>query len=261
MYDNEIVENITNVFDGNLKPGILPYKYAGREYDAFVYYISGKTKYYFDNYEFLAQKGNVLYLAKGAKYSMEVLENVSFICIDFNFLKSDHSRNSEIFTSFPDGTKNLFLKVMYLWLNKSPIHNVEIIKYIYELYIQCLKVQSKPYSKSNILYLKAMNFISENYCNSELSILQLSEHLNISPMHLRRIFNNEMNMSPTKFITYLRIEKAKALLINSNCSIAEISNNVGIKDPYYFSKMFKKEIGISPYNYRMQEQNQCTPIK
>ena len=69
-------------------------------------------------------------------------------------------------------------------------------------------------------------------------------------MHLRRIFKSAVNTTPVKYINYLRLEKAKNMLINSNYSVNEIAFSVGFEDAYYFSRLFKKEIGISPSEYK-----------
>jgi YesN/AraC family two-component response regulator len=62
-----------------------------------------------------------------------------------------------------------------------------------------------------------------------------------------------MQISPVKYINSLRIEKAKAMLKNSNFSVEEIAYCVGINDRFYFSRIFKKELGISPTEYRKRD--------
>lgn len=90
----------------------------------------------------------------------------------------------------------------------------------------------------------------ENYTDPELSVQAIAVHAGISEVHLRRIFKSALNTTPTRYINYLRLEKAKNMLISSNYTIAEISLSVGFLDQYYFSRLFKKEIGISPSEYK-----------
>ena len=58
------------------------------------------------------------------------------------------------------------------------------------------------------------------------------------------------NTTFTKYLTDVRMEKAKALLLDTDMKLLSIANEVGYDDPYYFSHCFKKNTGISPQEYR-----------
>ena len=58
-------------------------------------------------------------------------------------------------------------------------------------------------------------------------------------------------MTPLEYLTQIRIEQAKSYLINSNIySISEIADMCGFSDQYYFSRVFKKTVGVSPRDYK-----------
>ncbi len=249
MNEDLVISSLEKVYDGELKAGKQPYKCQGREYDGFVYYIYGETSYVMDSYSFVAQSGDVIYLAKDSKYEMKILKDGKYICLDFLF-NDKSARASEIYKSFPESIKNEFQKSLYLWLNKSFWNKAEVYSCIYKIYSNCLKSKKMLYSKGGESFYKALDYVTENYCNPDFNIAKLSEFAGISQIHLRRLFKNELKMSPVKYVNYLRIEKAKALLANTNCSIREISLLTGIQDSYYFSRLFKKEIGIPPREYR-----------
>ena len=59
-------------------------------------------------------------------------------------------------------------------------------------------------------------------------------------------FKEQVGMSPMEYLTSIRLDKAKWLIINSSLSIKEISNIIGYDDPLSFSKLFKRVEGISP---------------
>jgi AraC-like DNA-binding protein len=67
--------------------------------------------------------------------------------------------------------------------------------------------------------------------------------------HYSRIFGKYKGISPGDYMTKLRIEEAKRLLVHSNKSILEISRLVGFGDPYYFSRRFKQMVGVAPSVY------------
>ncbi len=57
-------------------------------------------------------------------------------------------------------------------------------------------------------------------------------------------------MSPVKYITQLRVEKAKELLITNRYKVSEIAEMCGFENVYYFSNVFKKQVGVSPKTYK-----------
>ena len=59
-----------------------------------------------------------------------------------------------------------------------------------------------------------------------------------------------MGKPPNEYIIELRLQFAKNMLSGTNMSIKQISEHIGYNDPYFFSRLFKKHIGISPQEYR-----------
>lgn len=68
--------------------------------------------------------------------------------------------------------------------------------------------------------------------------------------HLHRIFPEETGMRIGEYLTHLRIEKAKSLLMHTDIPNSSIATRIGISSQQYFCRMFKKETGLSPQEYR-----------
>jgi len=88
---------------------------------------------------------------------------------------------------------------------------------------------------------------------TSLSNHQLAEKYGISEYHLIRIFKDETGLSPQKFRNQILLDKAKQLLQETELNISEISYLLGFTDPLYFSRIFRKLVGISPTDYRFRK--------
>lgn len=100
-------------------------------------------------------------------------------------------------------------------------------------------------------YTRIKNYIEKNYANSLLSLEDVANELGYSVSYISAILKKN-NTSFTKYLTGVRMEKAKQLLANPENKMLMIANEVGYEDPYYFSHCFKKYTGISPLEYRKQ---------
>ena len=250
MERNLIINKIHTVCDGEFNPGIVKKKNVGRYSDCFVYFLYGEAEYFFDGYSFVADSKSFIYLAKDSIYDIKISDKSKFIFIDFDFNSCDKPRNSSAFNNISPSLKNEFLKIFHIWNNKSPWYIPQAFSAIYNLYTEAIKSENKEYIKKNELFSKISSFIFEHYTESDFSVPAIADYINISEMHLRRIFKQTLNISPIKYINFLKLEKAKNMLIASNFTVAEVAHSAGFEDPYYFSRLFKKEMGISPSEYR-----------
>jgi two-component system response regulator YesN len=98
--------------------------------------------------------------------------------------------------------------------------------------------------------LKAKEYIDTNYREEDISLHTVASHVGISPNHLSTVFSQETGENFIEYLTRIRIEKAKYLLINTTMKSADIANETGFSDPHYFSFIFKKNTGVSPREYR-----------
>ncbi len=83
-----------------------------------------------------------------------------------------------------------------------------------------------------------------------LSVSDLAGELYVSRDYLRHLFREYSQMSPRQHIIRARIEKAKDLLTDPELSIGQVAAQSGFESPYYFSRFFKKEVGVAPSQYR-----------
>ena len=98
---------------------------------------------------------------------------------------------------------------------------------------------------------RAAAYFNENY-NTKISIDDYAESLHISTNWFIHNFKQYAGMSPAQYILSLRMVNAQSLLERTTYNIKEISEIVGYENPLYFSRVFKKEIGKSPAQYRKE---------
>lgn len=73
---------------------------------------------------------------------------------------------------------------------------------------------------------------------------------NLSVYQFIRKFKSSMQLSPSRYIEKIRLDKSRELLMDTDLTISEISEIVGFNDPFYFSKVFKKNTGVNPKAFR-----------
>ncbi|MDC7227754.1 MAG: AraC family transcriptional regulator [Spirochaetales bacterium] len=95
--------------------------------------------------------------------------------------------------------------------------------------------------------------IMESRIDGSLSLNELSRMVSVTPQYLCRLFKNKTGHSPIEHYTVLKIQVACRLLDMTTESISSISSRIGIEDPYYFSRVFKKVMGSSPRQYRNRQ--------
>ena len=102
----------------------------------------------------------------------------------------------------------------------------------------------------------AKNYLDSNYYNTDLNLDEVADAVGLSKYHLCREFNHLYGISPGKYLANLRLQKSCALLLQSHQhTIAEIASMVGFSNDNYFCKVFRKALGTTPTQYRLQNQN------
>ncbi|WP_334077812.1 AraC family transcriptional regulator [Paenibacillus sanfengchensis] len=96
---------------------------------------------------------------------------------------------------------------------------------------------------------KVTDFIETNYAN-KISISQIADYVGLDRSYLCAVFKARMGASVQEHLIRYRINKACSLMSNRLLTIGDIARSVGYEDPLLFSKMFKKEKGLSPKQYR-----------
>ncbi|MCR8632808.1 response regulator transcription factor [Paenibacillus radicis (ex Xue et al. 2023)] len=89
----------------------------------------------------------------------------------------------------------------------------------------------------------------------ELSLSMLSERFRFSPQYIAKKFKELYNTTLMTYLTELRMEKAKSLLLHTDMPVSTMAGSLGYTDDNYFSKVFKKQTGVSPLQYRKQRRD------
>ena len=86
----------------------------------------------------------------------------------------------------------------------------------------------------------------------------LKKHENMHIKHIfllqfSTVFKSRTGYSPIEYVNHLKVQKACQQLLLTEYPVKQIASHLGIEDPYYFSRMFTKIIGVSPVKYRSRK--------
>ena len=155
----------------------------------------------------------------------------------------------------------------YAYLFKEMIHELQTCRTGFEeltemylrqvfLLIQRSWEERKPtvssYLQEEIDY--ARRYFNEHY-NEDISIEEYAQSRGMSVSWFLRNFKQMTMKSPMQYILAIRINNAVSLLETTDYNVTEISTLVGYDNPLYFSRIFKKQKGVSPSDYRKQLAN------
>lgn len=102
---------------------------------------------------------------------------------------------------------------------------------------------------TSALVKRALTYLHQNYARP-LARWEIAETVGVSEDYLSRVFGRELGLTPWEYLNRYRVVRAKTLLRSSNESIKAIARQVGFKDHAYFSRVFRKLVGVPPAAYR-----------
>ncbi|WP_440116892.1 AraC family transcriptional regulator [Paenibacillus sp. QZ-Y1] len=96
-----------------------------------------------------------------------------------------------------------------------------------------------------------MQYMRENY-KHEIKLEKLAELAGMHPSYYSQLFKSRMQKNPIEYITHLRMNRAKELLMTSNLRVRDVAREVGYRDEFYFSRRFRNHAGYAPTSYAKQ---------
>ena len=227
-------------------------------YDTFFFVISGECSLIIDGSSTILRAGDLAFLPKGkmrayANMSSEItLYEMNFdAVIDgqnwFSMLNSINE-NYVVRTEFFDYVKGLFEDSVRYELNKDLMYDVILCSNLLNL-IRVFIIEKNRLDAHESPFQSVTDYVKSNLENT-IKISELSSLVFMEETYFIKKFKKAFGDSPITYINKLRIYKSMSYLADTNLSLSDIGNKVGIHDSSYFSKIFKTHCGITPGEYR-----------
>jgi len=164
----------------------------------------------------------------------------SILHLSINLLTDGDKIVSEIFNDEPDTYRSLYrIKTQELV--------IEWLKKLEQGLAQNFEESKKE--PGNYLVEGCRQYIKE-HIHEKITLQKLADIYEVSPNYLSQLFKKHMEIGLSEYITAQKIAESKTLLKETNLKIYEISDTLGFENSFYFSRVFKKQTGFSPKDYR-----------
>lgn len=234
-----------------------------RDFYLIHYIISGKGTYVSGHNEYRLEAGDcfLLYPHREVSYYADEKDPWEYAWVGFSgpeagliLGSTDFTQDAPYIKKAPDGEKILeAIKAIYKAKGNSFASSLMMTGRLYGLLSLFVEdAAAMPLKSGSKLYVQsAVDYITENYA-AQISIEDIASYVGISRSQLFRSFELVMGISPKEYLTQYRIKKACHLLTETSHSMTAIANSLGFDNSLYFSKAFRKSMGVSPSEYREQ---------
>lgn len=223
------------------------------KYHELIYIASGEAEVVFSDTIFTNKPGDIIFLPLGeySSYSANILKDERcfdiFFSGDFKLPPIADSQNFVKNTNIP----LLFEKLYRTWQRKEIAYYNKCMSLFYEILAEMELTTSKyiPSKKGDRLET-ALDYIHSHYTDTHFEYERLPSLCGISYTYFKRLFTERFCVTPSEYVRNLKISRACELLRLEQYSVTRISEMCGFSDIYFFSKQFKKYVGVSPNKYK-----------
>lgn len=235
--------------------------------NVFLYTACGKAQVVLDELEYAADKCFVCHAGKGTFLDIvHVTEALDYYMIYYSAtmtlpcrqeLLLLHKENSPFQLQYgfsPQYPVPLFLKIEHMlreWQYGGTLHRFHVKaqfhQFVYELLKQ-LQSQGGTATKPDVA-AQAIRYIDERYAEP-ITLHSLAELYPCNVRQLQRLFKARLQTGPMEYLMKVRMQKAQMMLRQTDAPLQQIAESVGYMDGYYFSRMFKKYVGVSPLLFK-----------
>lgn len=128
--------------------------------------------------------------------------------------------------------------------HKGAHYQYLVVMYYAELLILLYRYVNEAFCTNDLLR-KAITYIRHHY-QLDITMSDIAEHSSISERYLRKLFSQNLNLSPLDYLNQMRLNKSVELLRSTEMSIKEVCFQCGFQSPQYFSRIFKQQMGVTP---------------
>lgn len=163
--------------------------------------------------------------------------NILYLCL--SLLPNGEQCMNEIFFKEIEGYRSIYQK-------KNVIQITSWMELLREKLCEYIEEKKRNYKNNTINHVK--KYIN-THLEDKLSLNEIASLHSISPSYLSALFKKYCNIGFSEYITQMKVNKAKELLLKENHKVYEVSDMLGFESAFYFSKVFKKVTGYSPKEY------------
>ena len=238
---------------------------SGRPDWQLLYVASGKAHFYIKGQEVIVTAGNmVLYQPKQEmhyEYFGKDKPEVYWVHFTGGQVRSilkrhDVPMDNNVFYAGNSPTYGYLFKEMILELQTCRVgYEALLSMYLEQIFVlvQRSRLDKSPVVSSHLQEEMgiARRYFQEHY-NEDINIEEYALSRNMSVSYFLKKFKEVTTKSPMQYILGIRISNAVSLLESTDYNVTEISTIIGYDNPLYFSRIFKKQKGVSPSDYRKQ---------
>lgn len=224
-----------------------------------IYCTEGKGTIELDGKKYLLQESDVFCIPRGEKhrYYADKEEPWSILWVHFKgenviYFPVEERKIVHIHSKHSNNRMVMLFKILFRVLERNYIlGNFIYISQVLSLILSEVYYREKvDESTTQDRHVTAViRFMYENIHRNP-TLEEISREVELSKSYLHSIFREQTGKSPVEFFLHLKMKEACKLLKTTNLFIYEVSARLGYEDQYYFSRIFKKIVGVSPKEYR-----------
>ena len=216
------------------------FRVAPRKHSAFIYRVSGRGVFTVDGKEIISNSGDVFFMPQNKAYDVDYTDGE---LIAFHFTTDEIFTAAENYsTDKSDKLYKMFMQAEIAYNSRCAGYKNRAVSLFYEILATLCECNANEFPPT-ISYATA--YIQKNFKDCSLCVSDICHECGIGQTALRNNFRKYLKKSPVEYITELRLENARGLIL-TGASVERAAIDSGFCDPKYFSRLVKKHFGCTP---------------